>query len=71
MQQLHREQLRGLLSNTQAPHTVSFQGSAYATGLSEENKDIAYKDELFIEFQSHSDLIDPPFDFSVQDKTNE
>jgi len=70
-QQLHHGQLRGLLSNARAPHTVSSQGFAYAIGLSEEHKNIAHEDELFIEFQSHSDLIDPPFDLSVQDKTNE
>jgi len=70
-QQLHRGQPREPLSNAQAPHTVSFQGFAYTISLSEETKDIAHEDELFIEFQSHGDLIDPPFDFSVQDETNE
>jgi hypothetical protein len=70
-QQLHHGQPRGLLSNAQAPHTVSFRGFACTIDLSEENKNVAHEDELFIEFQSHSDLIDSPFNFSVQDKTDE
>lgn len=70
-QRLHRGQSREPPSNARAPRTVSSQGFAYAIGLSEENKNIVHEDELFIEFQSHGDLIDPPFDFSVQDKTNE
>lgn len=68
--QLHHGQPQEPLSNARAPRTVSSQGFAYTIGLSGEVKNIVHEDELFIEFQSHSDLIDPPFDFSVQDKTN-
>jgi len=70
-QQLRRGQPQVHPPNARAPHTVSFLGFVYMGSLSEENDNIAHEDELFIEVQSHSDLIDPPFHFSVQDEANE
>lgn len=70
-QRLRRGQSRGHPSSAQALHTVSFLDFAYADGLSEENNSIAHEDELFIELQPHGDLINPPFDFSVQDEADE
>jgi hypothetical protein len=63
---------RGLLSIVQAPRIVAFPGFACAIGWSTESlRKSANGDELFIELQSHCDLVNPPLNFSVQDETNE